>query len=116
MNRTRCRFQFMNLGRGLRVQGATEHQDTHHHRSNFPHDWPPNFPQPDTLRITAKPLWLQFLPCMPGSANCWICTSVFAGGFEPTYFARTAATSGARNSEMLVTKVVIFVTWLRSAP
>src|SRR5438874_3652048 len=38
-----------------------------------------------------------------GSANCWICTSVFAGGFDPRYFARTAATSGARNSEMLVT-------------
>src|SRR5439155_27387798 len=115
MNRTRCRFQFMNLGRGLRMQGATEHHDTRHHRCNFSHDWPPNFPQPDSANY-GKTAMASISTLYAGSANCWICTSVFAGGFEPTYFARTAATSGARNSEMLVTKVVIFVTWLRSAP
>src|SRR4029450_9323815 len=51
-----------------------------------------------------------------GSASCWPCTSVLAGGFAPTYFARTAATSGERNSEMLVPKVVVLATWLKSGP
>src|SRR5438874_12184763 len=51
-----------------------------------------------------------------GSANCWIWTKVLAGGFAPTYLVRTAATSEARNSEMLVTYVVVLTTALMSAP
>src|SRR5437660_6414804 len=97
----------MNFCGSLCLQDAAEHEDTRDYRCNSSHDRPskpiPLLCEEGNTLYYGRTATASISTLYAGSANCWICTSVFAGGFDPRYFARTAATSGARNSEMLDT-------------